>query len=88
MQINLTAGDDLYIPDRDFKRMVAASLPQDWDRFAEPFVLSPMSSQQLIGILKEEFLYRESRKREAKEQPSRENKRVRFATNQNGPPAN
>jgi hypothetical protein len=63
--ISLMGKHDL-IPDPLFKGVIAASLPPSWDEFTSPFVegekrdlLTPL---QLIGIIKEEFLYRELRK--------------------------
>jgi hypothetical protein len=54
------------IPDSLFKGAIAASLPPSWDKFTSPYVEGEkrdlVTPLQLIGIIKEEFLYRELRK--------------------------
>jgi len=64
--LNILDNEDFCITDIQFKTIVAASLPQTWDTFTEPFVRrckgivetdlkKLMSSQQFIGIIKEEY---------------------------------
>lgn len=64
-KINLISNDNFKLPDLFFKVIIALSLPSSWDAFTNPFVRSVqgeeekdpkklMSSQEFIGILKEE----------------------------------
>jgi hypothetical protein len=67
-QINLVANEDLQISDTLFKVIISLSLPPSWDVFMEPYIggiqTAPkkklQSPQQLIGILKEEYLRRQA----------------------------
>ena len=63
--ISLMGRSDL-VPDLLFKGAIAASLPPSWDKFTSPYVEGEkrdlVTPLQLIGIIKEESLYRESRK--------------------------
>lgn len=72
-RLNVLDNDDLHITDIQFKTIIASSLPPSWDAFAEPYVgrrrgiieTDPkklMSSQQFIGIIKEEYSRRKARK--------------------------
>ena len=64
-KINLISNDNFKLPDLFFKVIIALSLPSSWDAFTNPFVggvrgeeekdpKKLMSSQEFIGILKEE----------------------------------
>ena len=64
-QINLMADDDFRVSDNQFKVLISSSLPPTWDTFTEGYVgchrdvpetdqKKLMSSQQFIGIIKEE----------------------------------
>jgi hypothetical protein len=73
--INLLSGSVFNISDTFFKVIISSSLPPTWDSFTEPYVgghpsfieLDPkrrMTSQELIGLIKEEYLRRKFRKQE------------------------
>src|SRR5271163_2644412 len=64
-RINLMADEDFKISDNQFKVLISSSLPPTWDTFTEAYVggrrdipeTDPkklMSSQQFIGVIKEE----------------------------------
>jgi gag-polypeptide of LTR copia-type len=68
-RINLIADDDFKVLDNQFKVLISSSLPAEWDTFTEAYVgrrkdipeTDPkklMSSQQFIGIIKEEAIRR------------------------------
>lgn len=73
-RINQIADDDLYkFSDSMFKVIISSSLPPTWDTFMEPYVGGQIgttdndqkrriSSQKLIGLIKEEYFRREQRK--------------------------
>ena len=71
-RLNVLDDADFRITDTQFKTIIASSLPQSWDAFTEPYVgrrigtvendpKKLMSSQEFIGILKEEYLKRKNR---------------------------
>ena len=71
-RLHLIADDDLKMSDGLFKAIISASLPPSWDAFTEAYVggrtgiqeTDPkmlLNVQQFIGILKEEYLRRQSR---------------------------
>jgi hypothetical protein len=73
------ADDDFKISDNQFKVLISSSLPSAWDTFTEAYVgrrrdipeTDPkklMSSQQFIGIIKEEAVHRDARKAETSHQ--------------------
>ena len=75
-RINLIGDDDFTVSDNQFKVLISSSLPSSWDTFTEGYVgrrrdvpeTDPkklMSSQQFIGIIKEEAIRRETRKAES-----------------------
>ena len=66
LQINLTADPNFHISDAQFKVIISSSLPQSWDSFTEDYVgrrtnivetnpKKPMTSQEFIGIIREEY---------------------------------
>jgi gag-polypeptide of LTR copia-type len=70
--INLMDDDDFKISDIFFKVILSSSLPESWDTFMEPYVgvrkgvdkndpKKTVSSQEFIGILKEEYIRRQGR---------------------------
>jgi hypothetical protein len=72
--INLIGNEDFEFSDRLFKIVIAASLPPSWDAFTEPYSGSlkelicndpkrRINSQQMIKVIKEEYLWREIRNR-------------------------
>jgi len=74
--INLMADDDFKVSDNQFKVLISSSLPSSWDTFTEGYVgrqrdvpeTDPrklMSSQQFIGVLKEEATRRDARRAES-----------------------
>ena len=76
-QLNLFGNKDYKIPDTQFKAHIASSLPPSWDIFTEPYVgchvgvketnaKKLIHSQELIGIIEEEYLQRKSRVDEEK----------------------
>ena len=78
-RINLMADDDFKVSDNQFKVLISSSLPSTWDTFTEGYVgrrkdvpeTDPkklMSSQQFIGIIKEEAIRRDARKAESSHQ--------------------
>ena len=71
-RVNMMDDEDFRISDRFFKVIISSSLPANWDAFTDAYVGSRkgekdsdpkklMTSQQFIGILKEEYLHRVSR---------------------------
>ena len=67
-----STDDDFKISDNQFKVLISSSLPPAWDVFTEAYVgrrkdipeTDPkklMSSQQFIGIIKEEAIHRDAR---------------------------
>ena len=66
-------NENFFIPDTQFKALLASSLPPSWDTFTDPYAASRSSltatinaketvpTQEFIGILKEEYLRRKSR---------------------------
>jgi len=63
---------DFHISDNQFKTIIALSLPESWDAFTEPYIgrrigvietdpKKQTSSQEFIGILKEEYIKRKNR---------------------------
>jgi len=71
-RLNVLEDADFRITDIQFKTIIASSLPQSWDAFTEPYVGRRVgvaeqdpkklaSSQEFIGILKEEFMKRKER---------------------------
>ena len=71
-RLNILDDEDFRITDIQFKTIISSSLPSSWDTFTEPYVgrrigtieTDPKkltSSQQFIGILKEEYLKRKDR---------------------------
>ena len=75
-RINLMADDDFKVSDNQFKVLISSSLPSTWDTFMEAYVgrrrdvpeTDPkklMSSQQFIGIIKEEAIRRDTRRTES-----------------------
>ena len=75
-QLNLTADNDFKVSDNQFKLLISSSLPPSWDTFTEAYVggrrdipeTDPkklMSSQQFIGIIKEEAIRRDARRAES-----------------------
>ena len=71
-RLNMVGDDDFKLTDLQFKVIISSSLPREWDQFTEPYVSGrkgekdadlkkKMSSQQFIGILKEEYTNRQSR---------------------------
>ena len=78
-RINLMADEDFKISDNQFKVLISSSLPSAWDIFTEGYVgrrrdipeTDPkklMSSQQFIGVIKEEAVRRDARKAETSHQ--------------------
>jgi len=74
ISLNLTGDEDLEISDRGFKTIIAASLPPSWDAFTEPYSGSGKGpiyndprkivyTKVMIEVIKEEYLFREIRKR-------------------------
>ncbi len=74
-KLNLLGDGDFKISDLLFKIIISSSLPPSWDTYTESYVGGPtaliagdpkrrLNSQELIGLLKEEYIRRESRKRE------------------------
>ena len=70
-QINLTADNDFKVLYNQFKVLISSSLLSSWDIFTEAYVggrrdvpetdlKKLMSSQQFIGIIKEEAIHRDS----------------------------
>jgi hypothetical protein len=64
--VNLMSNDDFKLPDLYFKIIISSSLPSSWDVFTESYVGGQkgqverdpkklMSSQEFIGIIKEEY---------------------------------
>ena len=58
------------IPEMQFKMTITSSLPDSWDPFTRPYInlldkgdnVDPklkVSSQELIGIIKEEYVHRQ-----------------------------
>ena len=77
--INLMADDNFKISNNQFKVLISSSLPAAWDSFTEGYVghrrdvpeTDPkklMSSQQFIGIIKEEYIHRDARRTESSHQ--------------------
>jgi len=71
-QLNVLDDADFCISDIRFKTIIASSLPPSWDTFTEPYVGRRIgatendpkkltSSQEFIGILKEEYTKRKDR---------------------------
>jgi hypothetical protein len=71
-RLNIIDDSDFRVTDIQFKTIIASSLPPSWDTFTEPYVgrrvgiveVDPKklsSSQQFIGILKEEYIKRKER---------------------------
>ena len=68
-RINRIADDDFKISDSMFKVIISLSLPPTWDAFIEPYVGGQighnpkhrLSSQNLIRLIKEEYIRREQR---------------------------
>ena len=78
-RINLMADNDFKISDNQFKVLISSSLPTSWDIFTEGYVghrrdvpeTDPkklMSSQQFIGIIKEEAIHCTARRAESSHQ--------------------
>ena len=76
-RLNVLDNEDFRITDIQFKTIIASSLPPSWDAFTEPYVgrrqgtieTDPKkltSSQEFIGIIKEEYGRRKNRKDTAK----------------------
>ena len=74
--INQVGDDDFKISDLLFKIIISSSLPMVWDAFTEPYVRGRkgvtdrdpkkmMTSQQFIGILKDEYQHRISHAQQA-----------------------
>ena len=67
-KLNMLDNKNFFIPDTQFKALLASSLPPSWDTFTDPYVASQSSlaatinaketvpTQESIGILKEEYL--------------------------------
>ncbi len=66
--LNMVDDDDFHISDKQFKTIIASSLPNTWDVFTEPYVgghkgvveFNPKKlsgSQEFIGVLKEEYIH-------------------------------
>ena len=84
-----------------FKQQIAASLPRSWDQFTSPYVrkyedddqanIDPkrrIDSQQLIGIIGQEYELQESRKREEITLPPKgENANPSLASRMSDPPS-
>jgi len=78
-RINSSPNKEHHISDFNFKLTIGDSLPSSWDNFTDPYInittddlITPytdqrklISSQQFMGIIKEEFLRRVRRKAEA-----------------------
>ena len=73
------ADNDFKVSDNQFKVLISSSLPSSWDIFTEGYVgrqkdvpeTNPkklMSSQQFIGVIKEEATRRDARKAETTHQ--------------------
>jgi hypothetical protein len=71
-RLNVLDDRDFHITDKQFKTIIASSLPETWDIFTEPYIggrigtvesdpKKLMSSQECIGILKEEYIRRKNR---------------------------
>jgi hypothetical protein len=71
-QLNVLNDEDFRITDVQFKMIITSSLPCAWDVFTEPYVggrkgtvnkepKKLTSSQEFIGIIKEEYARRKSR---------------------------
>ena len=71
-RLNVLEDADFRITDIQFKTIIASSLPSSWDVFTEPYVGRRVgvveqdpkklaSSQEFIGILKEEYMKRKER---------------------------
>ena len=67
----MTGVDDIKLSDFIFKVLISSSLPQSWDTFTEMYIgrhlgikdtnlKKAITSQQFIGIIKEEYACRES----------------------------
>jgi hypothetical protein len=65
-RVNLMTNDDFKLPDLYFKIIISSSLPSSWDIFTESYIGGQkgqvekdpkklMSSQEFIGIIKEEY---------------------------------
>jgi len=74
-KLNLLGDNDFKISDLFFKIIISSSLPPSWDAFTKAYVggqaaiidtdpKQHLGSQQLIGILKEEYIRRKNRKGE------------------------
>jgi hypothetical protein len=72
-RLNVLDDDDFRITETQFKMIIASSLPKSWDTFTEPYIgrhkgvietdqRKYASSQELIGIIKEESIRRKGRK--------------------------
>ena len=75
--LNMLDIGNFFIPDTQFKALLASSLPPSWDTFTDPYVASrggltatinakgAVPTQEFIGILKEEALHCKSRSESA-----------------------
>ncbi len=65
--LNILDDDDFHITDKQFKTIIASSLPNTWDVFTEPYIgghkgiiennpKKLAGSQEFIGVLKEEYI--------------------------------
>ena len=70
-RLNLVDDSNFKIPEVQFKIAIVSSLPPSWDNFTRPYIsirkgdsLDPKlmaTSQELIGVLKEEYVHRQRR---------------------------
>lgn len=69
-RLNLVDDINFKIPEMQFKMTITSSLPDSWDPFTRPYInlldkgdnVDPklkVSSQELIGIIKEEYVHRQ-----------------------------
>jgi hypothetical protein len=86
-RINSSPNKDHHISDFNFKLTIGDSLPSSWDNFTDPYInittddpiteytdhRKLVSSQQFMGIIKEEYLRRVRRKAETQDSNHRAN---------------
>lgn len=80
-QLNMLNDEDFRVTDTQFKTIIASSLPQSWDTFLDPYIgrrkgidetdpRKRVPSQELLGIIREEYTRRMARARETTYQTS------------------
>jgi hypothetical protein len=97
-RINSSSNKDHHISDFNFKLTIGDSLPSSWDNFTDPYInittddpiteytdhRKLVSSQQFMGIIKEEYLRRVRRKAETQDSNHHANF---YITSSNGTPS-